>query len=230
VPRGGNVQRYFSDGDIDWTIVLLRQVSTNYKGIFAQARAAGTGSVIFNGKTYEQRGIKLNELLWNAYKKIPVFHCPQRERDSGVGTEEVVSYIVNAFNPKARTGGSGFADTADATKITIWKHPASVVYLADLEKSSVAPTVAAAYSVPGTKVGDLSYFDAFDPSHLPSASHTSRRVARAMHLKRVTNSLFVDGHSESLDALPRSGEPNVESSANGTYSLRWQRYFGVEIP
>jgi prepilin-type N-terminal cleavage/methylation domain-containing protein/prepilin-type processing-associated H-X9-DG protein len=229
VPRGGNVQRYFSNGDIDWTIVLLRQVSGTSRGLFSLATAAGTGSAMFNGKSYEQRGIKLNELLWRAYQKIQVFHCPEREKDTGSG--ESVSYIVNAYNPLARTaGGGGFSDTSVATRVTIWKAPSRVVYLADLEKNSVSSAIRSAYEVSGTGVGDLSYFDAFDVGHLPSAMPAARRVARAMHLKRFTTSLFVDGHVESISSLPQGGEAEFAMTANDAYSKRWQRLFGIEIP
>ena len=229
VPRGGNVQRYFSHGDIDWTIVLLRQISGAAKGVFAQAQAAGTGNGTFNGKSYEMRGIKLNELLWRTYLKTPVFHCPTREKDSTGG--EAVSYIVNAFNPRARIpGGGGFTDTAAATKASIWKFPARVIYLADLEKCSVSAPVRSAYLVAGTGVGDLSYFDAFDSSHLPSAIPSSRRIARGMHLRRFTESLFVDGHVDGVDSMPRGGEPEFAGNINDSYAKRWQRNLGVEVP
>ena len=229
VPRGGNVQRYFSHGDIDWTIVLLRQVSPTAKGIFSQAQAAGTGTGTFNGKSYDLRGIKLNELLWKAYQRTPVFHCPTREKDST--QVEAVSYMVNAFNPRARlTGGGGFTDSATATKASIWRSPGRVIYLADLEKCSVSAPVRSAYLVAGTGVGDLSYFDAFEVGHLPSAIPSSRRIARGMHLRRFTESLFVDGHVEGVDSMPRSGEPEFAGNINDSYSKRWQRYFGVEIP
>ncbi len=229
VPRGGNVQRYFSHGDIDWTIVLLRQVTTTASGLFSQARAAGTGSGVFNGKTYERRGIELNELLWKAYKGIAVFQCPERAKDTQGG--ESVSYLANAFNPKARiSGGGGWSDESKPTRASVWKFPSRVIYLADLEKNSVSSTVEQAYSVDGTGVGDLSYFDAFDVTHLSSATHNSRRVARAMHLKRYTTSLFIDGHVESINSLPQNGEAEVAGSINDPYSVRWQRYFGVEVP
>jgi prepilin-type N-terminal cleavage/methylation domain-containing protein/prepilin-type processing-associated H-X9-DG protein len=229
VPRGGNVQRYFSNGDLHWTIVLLRQVTTTTNGIFARAKMAGTATTSFNGKSYEQRGIKLNELLWKAYLGLPVFHCPEREQDTG--KREAVSYIVNEYNPLARsTGGPGFSGNNGATKTSVWKHPGKVIYLADLEKCSVSPVIQSAYEVPGTGVGDLSFLDAFDPSHLPCASGATRRVARAMHLRRFTNSLFVDGHVEGVDSLPRAGENLIATGGNEPYSMRWQRLFGVEIP
>lgn len=222
IPRGGNVQRYFSHGDIHWSIVLLKQVGEKLVPVFKQAQASGTGMQTFpDGRSYEARGITLNYLLWEKLKKVNVFHCPERAAKSS--EEEVLSFVVNAFDPKAFTGGQGFADTREATKLSLWKRPGQVVYLADLEDSAVSTAAAEAY-----ELRDLSRFDAFEPSDLPSGPGRERRVARAMHLNRRTNCLFVDGHVESPDSLPRGGEPDIDVS--GDYSLRWQRAFGVERP
>lgn len=222
IPRGGNVQRYFSDGDIHWTIVLLKQVGVKTAPIFQQARAAGSGSQTFrDGRTYEARGIVLNDLLWEALKKTGVFHCPEREAVSA--EPEVLSYVVNAFDPEARSSGKGFTDMRDATKISIWRTPGQVIYLADMEDCAISSEAREAYGF-----RDLSRFDAFEPSDLPSGAGASRRVARAMHLKRRTNAVFVDTHVEGLDSLPRGGEPAVDSS--GSYGARWQRLFGVQVP
>jgi prepilin-type N-terminal cleavage/methylation domain-containing protein/prepilin-type processing-associated H-X9-DG protein len=222
IPRGGNVQRYFSSGDIHWTIVLLKQVGEKVVPVFQQAQAAGAGMQTFpDGRSYEARGIKLNYLLWDKLKRVDVFHCPERSVKSQ--EREVLSFVVNAFNPKAITSGQGFADTNDATKLSMWKRPGEVVYLADLEDSAISTAAADAY-----RFRDLSRFDAFAPSHLPSGRGQDRRIARAMHLNRRTNCVFVDGHVESLDSLPRAGESEV--AVSGSYSQRWQRAVGVQIP
>ncbi|HPD31549.1 MAG TPA: type II secretion system protein [Phycisphaerae bacterium] len=222
IPRGGNVQRYFSNGDIHWSIVLLKQVGEKVAPLFQQAQAAGRSMQTFpDGRSYEARGIALNYLLWDKLKRVEVFHCPERAARSQ--DAEVLSYVVNAFNPKAVTGSQGFSDTRDATRLSLWKRPAQVVYLADMEDSAVSEAAKEAYGF-----RDLSRFDAFEPSHLPSGPGRDRRVARAMHLNRRTSCLFVDGHVEGLDSLPRGGEPDIDVS--GSYSLRWQRAFGVERP
>ena len=222
IPRGGNVQRYFSNGDIHWSIVLLKQVGERLVPVFQQAQAAGTGMQTFpDGRSYEARGIRLNYLLWERLKRVEVFHCPERSTKSQ--EPEVLSFVVNAFNPKAFSAGQGFADTNDATRLSLWRRPGQVVYLADMELSTLSTAAADAY-----RFRDLSRFDAFEPSHLPSGPGGERRIARAMHLDRRTNCLFVDGHVESIDSLPRGGEPDIDVS--GDYSLRWQRVFGVERP
>jgi prepilin-type N-terminal cleavage/methylation domain-containing protein/prepilin-type processing-associated H-X9-DG protein len=229
VPRGGNVQRYWSHGDIHWTIVLLRHVGVNTTTIFREAQAAGTGTGTFNGRSYEMRGIKLNELLWRTLEKTPVFQCPERARDTQ--GPEAISYIVNAFNPDARLpGGGGYIDVGDATRLSVWKFPSRTIYVADLEKNSVSTAIASAYPVSGTNIGDLSFFDAFEPAHLPSGSPGNRRVARAMHLQRRTNSLFVDGHVEPVDSLPRVDEAISEILFQPSYRERWLSLFGVKDP
>jgi hypothetical protein len=113
--------------------------------------------------------------------------------------------------------------------VSIWRLPAKVVYLAYIESSSVPPAIASAYLVPGTVVEDLSFFDTFDPSQLASARPTDRRVARAVHTRCFTNSLFVDERAEGVDALPRSGEPDTDPTVTGPYTTRWQGHFGAEI-
>jgi len=42
--------------------------------------------------------------------------------------------------------------------------------------------------------------DVWHTSHLPSAPDSTRRMARDRHNKRV-NCLFIDGHSDDMDAL-----------------------------
>lgn len=218
VPRGGNVERYFSDGDIHWTVVLLKQVGVNTRSLMREAQAAGGGA------NTAVMGAKLNQLVWEAMKRNPVFQCPERAQDSHGG--EAVSYVVNAFNPDARKpGGRGFEDVRQASRVSIWKAPARVIYLADLEKNSVSDVIRDACR---GAVGNLSYFDAFMTAHLPCAAPSDRRVARAMHNKRLTNAVFVDGHVEGLPSTPMGGE--FETDSSGTYARRWERLFGVGVP
>ena len=42
--------------------------------------------------------------------------------------------------------------------------------------------------------------DVWNKSHLPSAPDSSRRMARNRH-KRWLNCLFIDGHSDDMDAM-----------------------------
>ena len=46
----------------------------------------------------------------------------------------------------------------------------------------------------------LWWLDAYQGSHLPSADHGSRRVARDRH-GRATNCLYVDGHSAKANSM-----------------------------
>lgn len=217
IPRGGNVERYFTNGDTHWTIVLLKQVGINVRELFREAKSAGSLAA---------QGDRLNDLLWEQLKKVEVFHCPEWVRDSGEG-KIAVNYIVNAFYPDAYDRDGGFEDVRPPTRVSIWKFPGRTIYLADMERLTVvAPTTSnGVWRAFDEKF--LSPLDAFDPAHLPSAGPGSRRVARAMHLKRHTNCVFVDGHVERVDSLPREEEPKVDTS--GAYGQRWQRLFGVDV-
>jgi len=201
VPRGGNVEYYWSGPDVHWSTVVLRQVGGNMGGILRQAN---------------KDGVKLNALLWEALKKQPVFHCP--ERAGTASSEEAVSYCVNAFGKKPDD-----PEVRKPSRLSDWRYPAKVVYLSEIERSGVSQLIQTAFQ--GKR---LSYFDAYEVTHLPSAPTGDRRVARAMHQKRSTNCLFADSHSEPVNSLPRSGEPEVD--VNKSYAQRWLRAFGVEVP
>lgn len=200
VPRGGNVERYWTDGDVHWTAVVLRQVGTNMSGVFRQAN---------------RNGDRLGQLLWEEMKKQKVFQCPERSAESG--SQEAVSYCVNAFGRKLSD-----PEVRKPTQITAWRRPGQVVYLSELEYSKYSGTMFTAF-----QDKDLSYFDLFSSAHLPSAPKANRRAARAMHQKRNTACLFVDGHSEPVASVPRSGE--AEYDLNGPYARRWQLLVGLEL-
>lgn len=218
VPRGGNVEDYFTSGDTHWTIVLLRQIGVNTKAMFQESASAASPAA---------RGQLFHNLLWAKLKQIEVFHCPEWVADSGSDTI-AVNYLVNAFDPNAYASNVGFHDVRPPTKISTWHRPAETVYACDMERlSEVARTrdngIWRAY-----EEKFLSPLDVFAPEHLPGAGKGTRRVARGIHMNRKTNAAFVDGHSAPINSLPETGEP--EFDASGTYSKRWQRLFGVKTP
>ncbi|HQE26771.1 MAG TPA: prepilin-type N-terminal cleavage/methylation domain-containing protein, partial [Phycisphaerae bacterium] len=185
VPRGGNVDNYFSktSPEVHWTAVVLRQLGSNMSGIVAAANRDGK---------------LLSQLLWEAMKKQPVFHCP--ERASEASADEAVSYCVNAFGKKL-----GDPEVRKPTQLSDWKHPGKVIYLTEIERSTRSSTILTAF-----KEKDLSYFDVYEADHLPSAPTGQRRVARAMHQKRNTDALFADGHCEPVHSMPRAGEAEFD--------------------
>ncbi len=231
VPRGGTIPKYFSDGDISWAMVLLQQLDpTLMRTLIPQAQAAGSGNATFDGKTFEARGIKLNELIWKAMERLPVFRCPERAIDTAP-LKEVVSYTLNAFNDQAlKAGGGGFIDIRLPTRVNIWNAPSRVVYLTEMDLSSASTMVSTHYLVPGTDVGDLSYFDCWRLPDLPSAPSSSREVARGIHSRprRLNNSLLVDNHVQPLDGRPRPGETVDTITWTDPYPRRWLHYFGVD--
>lgn len=200
VPRGGNVENYWSKGEVHWTTVVIRQMGGNMQGILAQANKDGN---------------RLNDLLWEALKKQEVFHCP--ERASTATADEAISYCINAFSKKP-----GGAEVNKPTPLTDWKYPSRVIYLTEIEQTKKSSAMLAAFQ---EKM--LSYFDVYEVEHLPSAPTSERRVARAMHQKRNTDNLFVDGHCEPVNAMPLAGEPNLDLTKS--YAQRWQRAFGVDV-
>ncbi len=221
IPRGGEVQNYFGT-DVYWITGAMRQVGMDFPSLVRKANQAGSGMSTFrDGKTYQARGIALNDLIWEKLKSLPLFHCPER---SSVSAEpEVLSYIVNAFDPQAFKKNS-YTDVGTPTRASAWKQAGKVVYLTEVEHTGVSTEVSR--SLYGYR--DLARFDVFEKGHLPSSSKTTRRIARGMHLKRWTNALMVDGHAEGIISLPMAGEPDIDTTGN--YSKRWLRHMGVVVP
>jgi len=158
-------------------------------------------------------------------KQVEVFHCPEWFQESGQEAL-ALSYIVNAFRSDGYT--EGYEDVRPPSRVSVWRYPGRTIYLADMERLSEvrADTNNGVYRASSEK--SLSPLDAFHPEHLPSATPATRRLARALHLKRKTNSLFVDGHTEGVESLPFTKEAQYDVS--GTYAQRWLRHFGVEVP
>jgi prepilin-type processing-associated H-X9-DG protein len=202
IPRGGDVQHY--PAHQHWTLLVLKQHGYRIRGTERTA---------------------INREL----EKRPVFHCPERKSQASI-QPEVVSYVVNAFTgimADALNTGGGRGEQKQVTRVTDWKYPAQVVYLADFELAEVSPYV----RNNGTGANTVNCADVYQAWSLPPAPPTGRRVARAMHSRKNTNCLFVDGHATGVNSLPLAGEPEFEYHHDiGTYSRRWLGLFGVQLP
>lgn len=189
--------------DPHWTVLMLSK-----QGVKAQ----GMGAVEANKEM----------------AKRPVFHCPQRA--ASTVQREIVSYVVNAFTGRiedALNTSGGRGEQGQVTRESSWKHPGQVIYLADFELAEVSPYVLERCA------GDnaVNCADVYQLWSLPSAAPVGRRVARGMHSKLRTNSLYVDGHATGVNSLPLAGEPEFDMNyQTGTYARRWARAFGVELP
>jgi prepilin-type N-terminal cleavage/methylation domain-containing protein len=210
IPRGGNLERYYTDGETHWTIVLLKHLAVDIRPQHAKAKLSGGGNT-------QAAGFALESLLWDKYKTVDVLHCPERSRVSDL--DPVLDYIVNAIDPQKKDA------VRKPTNLSAWKQPSRVVYLADTEHNHLSKAISDAYSA-----RRLSYYDVEALNDLPSANSAERRVARGMHTRRFTACLFLDGHAEGVDSLPRSEEIVTPVTFHPSYQQRWGRLFGVLNP
>ena len=126
------------------------------------------------------------------YYELEIYDCPSYPLK-----EQTVDYCTNAFDLKGTsTEYFGF------TKLDDFPRHATTIYMADYE---YIPDVAHIKIIlkddpPETMKVKMQSLDVWRPNHLPSAPDSSRRMARDRHNKRV-NCLFIDGHSDDMDAL-----------------------------
>ncbi|MHC4191626.1 MAG: type II secretion system protein [Planctomycetota bacterium] len=126
------------------------------------------------------------------YYEIKIYDCPNYPLKV-----QTVDYCINAFDLK----GSG-TECFGFTKLDDFPRHATTIFMADYEyipdrghiKIIVEDDSSSAMK---TKMQSL---DLWNASHLPSGSDSSRRMARNRHNSRV-NCMFIDGHSNMMDAM-----------------------------
>jgi prepilin-type N-terminal cleavage/methylation domain-containing protein/prepilin-type processing-associated H-X9-DG protein len=118
------------------------------------------------------------------YRTVKIFRCP-----SYPDKEQTVCYVINGWT---REG-----DPRGRSRLTEFRRPASIIYLADNEDGSWRPIVRTATDRGTTRS------DVFRPEHLPNSDIEAvtggRRVARARH-RAGCNVLFLDWHAEWMAA------------------------------
>lgn len=169
----------------------------------------------------------------------PLYQCPERARTQ---PDPFVDYVINALDPEGpRISRSNQREWIENEwiRMTDYKRPSDVVLITDAVHLDQCkdPDYLNAYdnyhtldwtdpSVQNdlTKVG-LDTTDVRNGAHLPEGNKVvlepKWRVAREMHLKRFTNTGFMDGHAGPLQLAPKN-LPNVEK-----YAI-WLRRFGVK--
>jgi prepilin-type processing-associated H-X9-DG protein len=131
--------------------------------------------------------------VYEEYFEVPAYNCP-----SYPDKEQTMDYCINAWN--TRSGNLTGDELHGASKLDDLPRHTTTIYLADYEYNPDASHVKI------VRKGDddaalrdkLRWIDIWHKNHLPSAG-SSRRMALDRHVK-WTNCLFVDGHSEKMDA------------------------------
>ena len=130
----------------------------------------------------------------DVYYDVKIYNCP-----SYPDKEQTVDYAVNAWDYKS--GNTTGKEQRGATKLDDFPRHTTTIYLADYEYHPNWSHIKI------IRRGDdeaalrdkFKWLDVWHSNHLPS-SDSGRRVARDRHNKRV-NCLFVDGHSDDMDAF-----------------------------
>ncbi len=226
VPRGGN------HNTVHWTMVVAKEMQMIQK------------YPRFSSGEYHVNGLAVDQM--------EVFQCPERKTTMSAPW---LDYIVNAMAPEPKQFGSGTAiqvvhtDNAEDSRLSTYKRPSDVVYVADAERedknvpSFGNPSLAEArnnWETGNWSGGGIDVMDVWRGAHLPEGRDVSgiqdntsdepgsRRMARKMHLKRFTNANFFDGHGEGIQLANRklaNGSP--DHLRNYAY---WLRLMGVRDP
>jgi len=126
------------------------------------------------------------------YYELEIYDCPSYPLK-----EQTVDYCNNAFDLKGT-----FNECFGFTKLDDFPRHATTICLADYEYLPNQNQIKIIYKDDPTETMKVKMqsLDVWRPSHLPSAPESSRRMARNRHNKRVS-CLFIDGHSDDMDAL-----------------------------
>ena len=123
------------------------------------------------------------------YYEVKLFDCP-----SYPNKDQTVDYCSNAFDLKGT-----LKECFGFTKLDDFPRHTTTIYLADYEYTPNRAHIKIILKddPPDTMKVKMQSLDAWHPNHLPSASDSTRRVARNRHTKWL-NCLFIDGHSSKM--------------------------------
>jgi len=199
-------------------VVAVHEYTAEWKDVFP--RAASPVEVHWTRLIARIFGEKANYTNINQLnvERFEPFHCPERTLRL---PHAFVDYVVNALQAVPNAPGGPAWGESRYGKLSDFKHPGRVVYLIDAEHEEfntagvfVSLEEARTNWKSGAWKTDFQKYPAVDAmdvrvgEHLPqgyggSEFNTSdepgrRRVARAMHLNRLSNAGFLDGHADGL--------------------------------
>jgi prepilin-type N-terminal cleavage/methylation domain-containing protein/prepilin-type processing-associated H-X9-DG protein len=111
------------------------------------------------------------------YREMAVYNCPMYPNK-----EQTLDYVINSWKDGV-TEHIGFSPVSD------FRRPASKIFLADNEDGPSRPVI-----TEDNQLSGRGNFDVWRPSHLPSGTDQSRRVAKARH-RDGCNVAYMDGGS-----------------------------------
>lgn len=121
------------------------------------------------------------------YRNVKIYRC-----HSFLNKQQTVCYVVNSWTFSSKTDTTGM-EIAAPTKLTVFKHPMTTIYMAENEDASWRPIIE------DDNDPDIQLLDIWNPGHLPASTGTNvttgRRIAPARH-REGGNYLFVDWHVE----------------------------------
>jgi prepilin-type N-terminal cleavage/methylation domain-containing protein/prepilin-type processing-associated H-X9-DG protein len=121
---------------------------------------------------------------------IGVYLCP-----SYPNRNQLVTYVVNAWDFASRTDPSGFEATG-VSKLSNFQRPTDTIYLVDNEDGDWRPIIT-------DVTGNNLFHDIWRLDHLAYRANGTLNIARRVAMKRHSkgaNSLYFDGHAAYKDA------------------------------
>jgi prepilin-type N-terminal cleavage/methylation domain-containing protein/prepilin-type processing-associated H-X9-DG protein len=145
------------------------------------------------------------------WSEVKSYDCPSYPEK-----EQLVDYIVNAFDLKAKDE----QEFHGVSKLSTIKRQATTVYLADYESPFEGGSqiqIVTVEDAGGPLARKFRWMDIYDSSHLPydntGALRGSRRVAAQRH-GRFINCLYFDGHAGKMEAQQMTawdwGRPRIQ--------------------
>ncbi len=134
------------------------------------------------------------------YYEVKIYNCP-----SYPDKEQTVDYIMNAWDWTVPLGGNKAAQEQHGpTKLDKFPRKATTIYMTDY--ATYDPVDARDVQIItkddnwSTMPDKIRWMDIYQENHLPSSTNGQRRVAKDRHRGKI-NVVFVDGHSETIDAM-----------------------------
>jgi hypothetical protein len=226
---------------------VLRDAAQN-RGVLRAAADVGEPSWIY--LLSRELNFRASSLVDVPVDRMSTVQCPERASGQPL---PFLGYLVNGMNPAGpREDGSWRKNPW--IRLDRGRRINSTVYLVDAEREDMVVYLAGHDAMPTVKLARINWYegrydeptlDAMDVvigAHLPQGKECVndkdtpdvRRAARKLHLRRFTNTVFLDGSARGLATVSRDRGELVEEDGNSYYRSDEENYafwlgaFGVQ--
>lgn len=218
--------------------VAAAAYATQNRGVLRAAADVGEPSwIYFLARELNERPASYTQV---PVDRMRVAQCPERASGQPL---PFLGYLVNGMNPAGpRDDGNWIKNPW--IRLDRGRRANSTVYLVDAEREDMVVYLAGHDAMPTVKLARINWYegrhdeptlDAMDVvigAHLPQGkecvndkdSPDVRRAARKLHLRRFTNTVFLDGSARSLATVSRDRGQLAGQDGNSYYSNDEENY------